>query len=274
MKVAIQGELGSFSHQAATDLLGEPTVVPCTYSADVFARLSRGLVAAAVVPIENSLAGSVLEHYDLLLQHRCYIAREHRLRIVHNLIAPPRTSLQKVRRVFSHPIALAQCRGFFRAHKQMTATAFYDTAGSVKHIQAEGLTDAAAIASSAAAKTYGARILLRGIEDDRANFTRFLLVRKLRSRRLPLTRGANKTSLAFSVKDRAGVLSRALLAFASEEISLTKIESRPITGKPWKYAFFVDLASGDTPRARRAFAKLDAVCEWRKLLGIYPAAAD
>src|SRR5438105_2580443 len=169
MKVAIQGELGSFSHQAATDMLPKARVAPCTVSRNVFDALDSKRADAAVIPIENSLAGSVTEHYDLLLEYRCHIEREYRLRIVHNLIAAPGTKLANVRRVLSHPVALAQCRNFFRRHPRLRAEPFYDTAGAVKHVLESKITDAAGIASKLAAAEYGGKILETGIEDNKEN---------------------------------------------------------------------------------------------------------
>ncbi len=178
MKVAIQGELGSFSHEAAGNMLPRASVVPCARSAEVFERVENGSVQAAVIPIENSLAGSVAEHFDLLLTRDVFIHREFPLRIRHNLIAPPGVKLTEVRRVFSHPVALDQCRNFFRVRPKIQAVPFYDTAGSVRHVISERLQDAAAIAPARAAQQYGGRVLLAGIEDDQQNYTRFLLISK------------------------------------------------------------------------------------------------
>ena len=157
-------------------MLPRATVVPCARSAEVFDRVESGSVQAAVIPIENSLAGSVAEHFDLLLTREVFIHREFHLRIRHNLIAMPGVKLNAIRRVFSHPVALDQCRNFFRAHPRIQAVPFYDTAGSVRHIIAEKLNDAAAIAPKQAAGQYGGRVLLAGIEDDQQNYTRFLLI--------------------------------------------------------------------------------------------------
>src|SRR5271156_6298085 len=201
MKIAIQGELGSFSHEAAEAILPRAKVVPCARSLEVFDRVKRGTVDGAVIPIENSLAGSVAEHFDLLLSREVYIVREFRLRIVHNLIALPGTKFRDLRRVFSHPVALDQCRDLFAKNPNLEPVPFYDTAGSVKHIVAEGLHDAAGIASRRAAEVYGGKILKAGIEDDKKNFTRFFLVLRGKPRSAP---GANKTSLAFTVKNIPG----------------------------------------------------------------------
>src|SRR5450432_3449423 len=178
MKIAIQGELGSFSHEAAETMVPRAKVVPCARSLEVFDRVTRGSVDGAVIPIENSLAGSVADHFDLLLGRDVHIVREFRLRIVHNLITLPQTKMRDVRQVFSHPVALDQCRDLFSKNPKLQSMPFYDTAGSVKHVLAEKLTDAAGIASRRAAEVYGGKILKAGIEDDKKNFTRFFLIHR------------------------------------------------------------------------------------------------
>ena len=268
MKVAIQGELGCFSHEAVAKMLARAAVVPCTRSVEVFDRVENGSVAAAVIPIENSLAGSVAEHFDLLLTREVFIRGEFPLRIRHNLIAAPGVRLEKVRRVFSHPVALDQCRNFFRDHPGVQPMPFYDTAGSVRYVIMEELAEAAAIAPRQAARQYGGRILLADIEDDRQNYTRFLLIGKSRK----AVRGANKTSIAFALKNTPGALFKALSVFALRDINLSKIESRPMRGHPWEYVFFVDMLRGDDEPARNALRHLAEVAEFVKLLGIYPAA--
>jgi len=269
MKLAIQGELGSFSHQAAEAMVPSAKVVPCARSAEVFERVLRGIVSGAVIPIENSLAGSVAEHFDLLFSRDVHIVREFHLRIVHNLIAAPGVKFGDVRRVFSHPVALDQCRDLFAKHKKLEPNAFYDTAGSVKQVVGSNLADAAGIASKRAAEVYGGRILKAGIEDDKKNFTRFFLIQRGRARAV---RGASKTSLAFSVRNLPGALFKALSVFALRDISLSKIESRPMRGRPWEYVFFVDLLRGDDDAARNALRHLGEVADPVKVLGIYPAA--
>jgi prephenate dehydratase len=266
MKIAIQGEFGSFSHQAAEAMVPRATVVPCARSLEVFDRVSRESVDGAVIPIENSLAGSVAEHFDLLLGREVYIVREFRLRIVHNLIGLPDAKLRDVRRVFSHPVALDQCRDLFANNPQLEPVPFYDTAGSVKHVIAEGLRDAAGIASRRAAEVYEGKILKAGIEDDKKNFTRFFLMRRGKAQG---ARNADKTSLAFSVKNIPGALFKALSVFALRDISLSKIESRPMRGRPWEYVFFVDLLRGDDEDSRNALRHLSEVAELVKVLGIY-----
>ncbi|MBZ5570569.1 MAG: prephenate dehydratase [Acidobacteriia bacterium] len=268
MRVAIQGEAGSFSHQAAKRMVPGGSMVPCVRSAEVFDRLERGSVAAAVIPIENSLAGSVAEHFDLLLARKVFIQREFRLRIVHNLIAAPGVRKSDVRRVLSHPVALDQCRDFFRRNPRIQPVPFYDTAGSVKHVVESHLRDAAGIAGRQAAAVYKGRILKAGIEDDKQNFTRFVLIRR---RRQILPR-ANKTSIAFIVKNVPGALHRALGIFARRGISLSKIESRPMRGRPWEYVFFADFLRGDDKVSRAALRELAEVTDLVKVLGVYKSA--
>jgi prephenate dehydratase len=290
VKVAIQGELGSFSHEAAEQMLAGCAVVPCARSAEVFNRVENGSVAAAVIPIENSLAGTVAEHADLLVTRDVFIQAEFRLRIVHNLLAAPGVKLSAVRRAFSHPVALDQCRDFFRHHPKIEPVPFYDTAGSVKHVVVEHLQDAAGIAGRHAAREYSGKILQAGIEDDKRNFTRFLLIRKLKAKpggassrkkgsdafasryqRL-IPSGANKTSIAYKLKNQPGALFKSLSVFALRDISLSKIESRPLRGRPWEYVFYVDFLRGDDEPARNALRHLGEVAEFVKVLGIYPAA--
>lgn len=268
MKVAIQGEPGSFSHEAARRMVPGCTIVPCARSIEVFDKLETGKVPVAVIPIENSLAGSVTEHLDLLLARDVFIQRDFHLRIIHNLIAARGVKKSDLRRAFSHPVALDQCRDFFRANPKIQATPFYDTAGSVKHVIENKLRDGAGIASRHAASVYGGRILAAGIEDDKRNFTRFVLLRRNR-RILP---GANKTSIAFGLKNVPGALHKALRVFAERDISLSKIESRPIRGRPWEYVFYADFLRGDDKVARGALLQLQAVADMVKVLGIYKAA--
>jgi prephenate dehydratase len=200
---------------------------------------------------------------------------------VHNVIAAPDVKLKALRRVLSHPVALDQCRDFFEQHPRIEAVPFYDTAGSVKHVIADKLKDAAGIAGRQAAREYGGRILQAGIEDDKRNFTRFFLIRKQRPAgrkqgssgyRGVLPRGANKTSIAFKVKNLPGALFKSLSVFALRDISLSKIESRPMRGRPWEYVFYVDFLRGDDEPARNALRHLGEVAEFVKVLGIYRAA--
>ena len=267
MKIAIQGEPGSFSHEAAHKFVPGAEILPCSLSVEVFAALDCKRADAAAIPIENSLAGSVLEHFDLLLAHDVKVVRETPMRIRHNLIALAGVSIGEIDRVYSHPVALAQCRRFLAAHPAMKATAFYDTAGSVKHLAEQCDRRAAAIASEAAARIYGAQVLERGIEDNPENYTRFFLV--LRAGDVQADPDANKLSLAFSLENRPGSLVAALSALAAQGTNLTKIESRPVQGKPWEYIFYVDCQIGEGGQASRVLDALRPHCGMVKELGRY-----
>jgi len=268
MKVAIQGERGAFSHQAATQLISQAEVLPCSRSVEVFDALDSGHASHAVVPVENTLAGTVGEHLDLLLERSVFIQRELRLRIEHNLITAPGVNLKDLRQVLSHPVALDQCRKFFHTHKTISPVAFYDTAGSVKHVIANKLKDTGAIASTRAAKEYGARILMTGLEDEKQNFTRFFLIQKKRK----IVAHADKTSIVFSLKNVAGALFKALSVFALRDLDLSKIESRPVRGKPWQYMFYVDVLRGEDEAMGKALDHLAEIAGLVKVLGVYPRA--
>jgi len=273
-RVAFQGELGAFSQQAVYQLTGpEVEVVPCQQFEQVFRALAGGEVDAAVVPIENTLHGSVHENYDHLVNYQLPILGETHVRIVHNLIALPGVKFRDIRRVFSHPVALNQCLRFLGRHPQLERVPYYDTAGSVKMLVQERLRDAAAIASSVAADIYGASIVRRSIEDDRRNLTRFFLLGP-KGRRAALPRAdkrAYKTSLVFSTRNVPGSLFRALSAFALRDINLTKIESRPLRGKPWEYLFYLDfLGRTDDPKVCNALRHLGELADFLRVLGCYP----
>lgn len=268
MRVAIQGERGAFSHQAALKLVPGCDVLACGRSVEVFDALDSGVAGAAVIPVENTLAGPVGEHLDLLLERDVFITRELLVRIEHNLIAAPGVKLKDVRQALSHPVALDQCRNFFRRHKNISAVPFYDTAGSVKHVVQNNLRDAAGIASRQAAREYGGKILMTGLEDDPRNVTRFFLIQKKKK----VSPKADKTSLAFSLKNQAGALFKALSVFALRDLDLSKIESRPVKGKPWEYRFFVDVLRGDDQPMRLALRHLEEIAGFVKVLGIYPRA--
>lgn len=267
LRVAIQGEPGSFSHEAALKLVPDACIVPCSVSAEVFAALASGNVDAAVIPIENSLAGSVLEHFDLLLSHDVLVECETYLRIRHNLIVMPGAARESIQRVFSHPVALAQCKRYLAAHPHMEPFAFYDTAGSVKQLVELGDRHAAAIASQSAAQFYGTEILDAFIEDNPENYTRFFLIRRSPDARLDPK--ANKLSLAFSLENQPGSLVRALAQLSALGTNLTKIESRPVHGKPWEYIFYVDCQIASPEEALRAVAAIQPLCSMIKILGRY-----
>jgi len=267
-KVAIQGERGSFSHQAALKMVPGAEILACTQSVEVFDALQSGRAGSAAIPVENTLAGPVGEHLDLLQEREVFIHAELRLRIEHNLIVAPGTLFKDIRRALSHPVALDQCRHFFRRHHTVVATPFYDTGGAVKHVMAGRLPDAAAIASRQAAREYGARVLRSGLEDHKGNFTRFFLIQKSK-KSIP---GADKSSLVFSLKNVPGALFKALSVFALRDLDLSKIESRPVRGKPWEYSFFVDVQRGNDEAMRLALRHLEEVAGFVKVLGVYRGA--
>lgn len=268
--IAIQGERGSNSHMAALAMLGDIEVVPCGLSAEVIEAVLNARVDAAVLPIENSLHGSVAEHYDLLLEQPIRIDAEGLLRIRHNLIAAPGVALADIRTVLSHPVALSQCRKFLSGFTQAKAVPFYDTAGSVKHLIAASLRDTAAVAPQLAATEYAANILIAGIEDHAENYTRFHLLRRSTD---PLPEATpDKLTLAFAVEHRPGTLVAALEQLRDASVDLTKIESRPVPGKPWEYVFYVDFRFPDESKANNAVRSLAPHCRWVKELGRYVAA--
>lgn len=273
-RVSFQGEKGAFSQVAVQQLLGNSVeVAPLQRFEEVFRSLAEGKVDAAVIPIENTLHGSVHENYDHLVNFELPIYAETNVRISHSLSAAPGVSFRNVRRVFSHPVALNQCVLFFREHPHLERIPFYDTAGSVKMIMQERPGDAAAIASTIAAELYGARVLKKGIEDDPSNFTRFFLLKRPGSRAIASSKAGWKTSLVFRTQNVPGALFKCLSAFALRDISCTKIESRPLKGSPWEYLFYLDfLGRADDPAPTRALEHLAEMTDFVRVLGTYPRA--
>jgi prephenate dehydratase len=274
-RTAFQGELGAFSQVAASRLAGDDFIpVPTETFEEVFVSVVNGKCQCAVIPIENTLHGSVHENYDHLLKYDLAIRGETFVRIVHNLIAPPGIGFTRIRRVYSHPVALNQCRHFFEANRQIERTPFYDTAGSVKMVMEKGLKDAGAIASAAAAAIYGGRMLKKSIEDDRENYTRFFLLErpKRRSRFIkPEAAKRFKTTVVFTTRNTPGALFRSLSAFALRDLNLTKIESRPLRGKPWEYLFYLDfIGHAEDPASRNALGHLAELADMLRVLGCYP----
>jgi prephenate dehydratase len=274
LRVAYQGERGAFSEAAARRLLGsDVTAVPCHSFETMFASVTRGDAHCCIAPIENSLAGSIHRNYDLLLSSNLTIAGETNLRVVHNLIAPRGVEAGDLRRVVSHPVALAQCTRFLAAHPELEPVPVHDTAGAVRLVVEQGKSDTAAIASDSAAEIYGARVLERSIEDNAQNFTRFLLLLPSDAQPPQLREAARrwKTSLVFRTENKPGALFRALGAFAIFDIDLSKIESRPVEGRPWEYSFYLDIAGRREDAAvARALANLGEIAEMVKVLGSYP----
>ncbi len=268
--IAFQGERGAFSEEAAHQLLGSRIrALPCETFAKVFASVAQGKARMCLVPIENTLAGSVYENYDLLVSNHLHIVGEVNLRIVHNLIGFEETSRKNLLRVYSHPVALAQCGRFFEKHPGVERVPFYDTAGSVKMLAERRIPGAAAIASRAAAKVYKARILATHLEDHHENFTRFLLLGKDAS----VSSHADKVSVVFSTRNLPGALFKCLSVFALRDIDLTKMESRPLRGRPWEYLFYVDfIGSTREDRCQKALAHLGEITNFIRVLGCYPSA--
>ena len=273
-KIAIQGELGSNSHMASLEMLGHVEIIACSLSSEVFDRVERGDVDGAVLPIENSLHGSVAEHYDLLLDRPVEVRGESMLRIRHCVIAAPGVRLEEVRKVMSHPVALSQCKKWLVAHPEIEVVPFYDTAGSVKRLMADRVRDVAGIAPGLAARQYGAEILVAGIEDHVENFTRFYLLGRDDGTglRAPGEGVPNKMSVAFSLEHRPGTLVSALNLLAESGVNLTKIESRPVVSRPWEYVFHVDVRFEDARSADLAVESMRRHCGWLKVLGRYRAA--
>jgi len=265
-----QGEPGAFSQSAARKLLGESVQTqPFSSFRDVFDALRSNRITHAVIPIENTLHGSVLENYDHILEYGFPICGETSIRIAHQLIAMPDVSFRDVRLVYSHPVALSQCRIFFQKNPGIKATTFYDTAGSVKMLSEERPGNAAAIASSDAAEIYSGRILKRNIEDNRQNFTRFFLLTKQKSTVVSPS-AKSKVSLTFTAANTPGSLFRAMACLALRDLNIIKIESRPLVGKPWEYRFYVDFfGSMKDTAVQNALANLSEMTQACHVLGNY-----
>ena len=258
---------------AAVAMFPDVAVVACSVSAEALDRVLAGDVDGAVLPIENTLHGSVMEHYDLLLALPVALAGEFRLRIVHNLVAMPGTRIEDVRTVLSHPVALSQCRRWLAAHPEILSRPAYDTAGSLKQIMREQRREAAAIAPVLAAEVYGGEVLVAGLEDHADNITRFHFVVKASDAEAPeQDRTWNKMTIAFAVEHQPGTLVTALQAIARAGADLTRIESRPVHGRPWEYIFYVDLRFAPPSRAEGIVSALKGQSRMVKELGRYVAA--
>ncbi len=267
MRVGFQGEPGAFSEAAVLRLLPDAEVRPFPTFEDVFDAVHDNKVALGVVPIENSIGGSIHRNYDLLVETDLAIVGEVQVPVVHNLLALPGVRLEDVRRVLSHPQALAQCAGFLRTLKDVEAIATYDTAGSAKMVRDEGRRDTAAIASERAGSLFGLEAIKSGVEDFKDNITRFLAVGR---DRVPLGT-PDKTSVVFTLKSEPGALFKALSVFALRGIDLTKLESRPVPGRPWEYRFYVDVAAArEDLSCTRAIVHLAEFADSLRTLGSYP----
>jgi len=266
MKVAFQGEPGAYSEQAVFNYFGNIETQPCESFDAVFDAVVSNQCEAALIPIENSLAGSIHQNYDLLLRHNLHIVGEHFLRVQHCLIAMPGVKKDDIKKAISHPQALGQCAAYLRNHG-IKAEQVYDTAGSVKILKESGARDTAAIASRRAAELYGMQIIEEGIEDNAENFTRFLAIQH----EAIVPNGESKTSIVFTLKNQPGALFKAMSVFALRDIDLTKIESRPLQGKPWEYLFYIDLiGSTNDETIKRALDHLGEYAVMLRVLGSYP----
>jgi chorismate mutase/prephenate dehydratase len=270
VKVAFQGERGAYSETAVYKFFGESAEVkPCRDFKDVFEIVEKQETDFGVVPVENSIEGSVNQTYDLFLKHDLKVRGEVIVKIEHCLIANPNTKLEDIKVVYSHPQALAQCRTFLeKSGWELIPT--YDTAGSVKILKEKGLKNGAAVASERAAELYEMKILARDIADNPENYTRFFVLAKEDS---PKT-GKDKTSIIFAATHKPGSLYNALGEFAKRGINLTKIESRPTKQTLWEYNFYLDFEGHRSEQ--RCVEVLDALGKYAvfiKILGSYPKAA-
>ena len=270
MKVAYQGEPGAYTEQAVINYFKTAVTVPCPTFDEVFAKVESGEVDRGMVPIENSLAGSIHQNYDNLLRHNLYINGEYYLRVMHCLIAKPGVKKDEIRQVISHPQALGQCAGYLR-NLGVQVKPEYDTAGSVKMLQEIQDRSTAAIASRRAAEIYGMNVLEEGIEDNQENFTRFLEISKNKSH----VQAGAKTTIVFTLKHVPGSLFKALSVFALRDIDLAKIESRPLPGTPWNYLFYIDLlGSEEDVVVQKAMGHLAEYAPMMRVFGSYPNARN
>jgi len=274
MRVAFQGEPGAFSEAAAIQLLGDAirTVPRATFEA-AFTAIGEGSADALLAPVENSLAGSVVRVFDLLMESRLVIVAETILPIEMQLIATPGASLSDIRSVASHPMALAQCERFFAAHPQWKRAPAEDTAGSVREALSSGDKSRAAIAGRRAAEHYHGVILAERIQDNAENFTRFVLLVPETEAAARLSPEARKVSLAMRLAHRPGALLASLEPFAKYAVNLLKIESRPIHGRPWEYQFFIDVEASDVARLDQALLEVRSATSELRVLGRYVAAS-
>jgi prephenate dehydratase len=266
VRIAYQGEPGAFSEAASRQIAADGQMVPCKSFEDVFAVVNTNSADFGVLPIENSIGGSIHRNFDLLLEHDLPIVGELEVPVVHHLLALPGRTLDEVRRIYSHPQALAQCDRFLRTLTGVEITATYDTAGSAKMIATERLEDSAAIASARAGEVFGLVPLKSSIQDYQNNTTRFLVIGKR-----PLSNATpDKTTIVFTLTNEPGALFKAVSVFALRGIDLTKLESRPIPDRKWEYLFYVDVAAASADLAcARALAHLAEFAPMLRVLGSY-----
>ena len=275
-KIAFQGTHGAYSEQAVRTFFGRSALtVPCREFETVFRKVKSAAVDFGVLPIENSLTGSIHKNYDLLIKHKVWICGEIKLRISHNLLGLPGASLDGLTNVFSHPQALSQCEGFLKKKKKLEPMPFFDTAGSAEFVKLKKDQRQAAIASVEAARIYGLKVMAEAIEDNSNNFTRFIVISS-KPKKMPASRNKlAKTSIVFALKNIPGALYKALSVFALRDIDLLKIESRPIHGSPWKYMFYLDIdGAHDSESTTRAVGHLREITEYCNILGSFRPSSD
>lgn len=271
-RVAYQGEPGAFSEKAVRRYFSDiAETIPCFAFSDVFDAVVSDRADFGMIPIENTLAGNVHPNYDLLLEYDVQIVGEVKLRIVHNLIAHTGMRLEDIRVVYTHPQAAMQCDQFLRSRPQWRVQLSYDTAGSVKYIKDQGIREGAAIASKEAAEKFGMEIIKEGVETSPLNYTRFIVI----ARQAPAGREADKISILFNTRNEPGALARVLNMLAEQGINLTKLESRPLAGKPWEYMFYADFeGDGRDPRTQAIINEMKSAATFFKMLGSYKSCPD
>ncbi|MBS1248504.1 MAG: P-protein [Chloroflexi bacterium] len=269
--IAFQGEPGAYSELAAFKHFGdEISTLPCDSFERTFEAVSSGECSHGLLPFENSLTGSIHRSYDLILHNDVFLVGEYHMKVSHCLLGLTGVSVEDIRVVHSHPQALQQCEGSL-AELGIHGIAETDTAGSARFVEAKANSATAAIASKRAAEVYGLEILIEKLEDNPANYTRFLAIAKDPLAVEDPEEGDYKTSVVFSLKNEPGILFKALSVFALRDIDLTKIESRPIAGKPWEYMFYVDFKGHQgATNCARALDHLGELVTFMKVLGSYP----
>ncbi len=267
-KVAFQGERGAFSEIASKKFFTDNILTSPSFSfEEVFTKVKSGSQKFGVIPIENSLYGSVFESYDLLLKYSLTIVGELNLQINHHLLASDNYKLNQIKKVYSHPQALGQCSVFLKKLKNAELVPTYDTAGSALISLKDKSVANAAVASREASEIYNLKILKSNIQNNRENFTRFLVISKSKIRR---EFSKPKTSICFELKSMPGALFKALSVFALREIDLFKIESRPIPHKPFQYIFYIDLlGSLEDEKVKKAINHLSEISISIKKFGTY-----
>jgi prephenate dehydratase len=268
MRIAFQGEAGAYSEAAALRFAPGASVLACRSFEDVFAAVAEGRATRGILPMENSIGGSIHRNYDLLVEHELPIVGEVELAVDHCLLVRPGTDVRDLAVVYSHPQALAQCEQYLARMAGVEIVAVYDTAGGAKMVAEGERADAGAVASRRAAEVFGLEIAEEKIQDYKENITRFVLI----GRTPAPAEESTKTSIVFALQSKPGALYKALSGFALRDINLTKLESRPIRGRPWEYMFYVDVeVSLQSLECGRAITHLGEFSRWVRTLGSYPA---